>query len=127
MSAPELKTLKAPPDLCATIGMATTRIPPGVERRIRREARSATLRELALLRRREGWTLAAIGVALGVSVTRVHQIIRKAERLIREGSRPCDDPLDAGRCCVNENRPERDRWAGNFNRLCLKLAPTTQT
>jgi Sigma-70, region 4 len=80
--------------------MATTRtpIPPGVERRIRREARSATLRELALLRRREGWTLAAIGVALGVSVTRVHQILRKAERLNREGipapGAPSPDPND---------------------------------
>ena len=61
-------------------------IPPPAERRIRREARSATLRERALALRQAGWTLANIGQALGVSTTRAFQMVRKAERLIRERS-----------------------------------------
>jgi hypothetical protein len=54
-------------------------IPAGAERRIRREARSAARREIALKLRQGGKTLAAIGEALGVSLTRARQIIRKAE------------------------------------------------
>jgi DNA-directed RNA polymerase sigma subunit (sigma70/sigma32) len=64
----------------------TPAVLPRTERRIRREARSATLRERALALRQAGWTLAAIGQALGVSITRVHQMLRKAERLLRERS-----------------------------------------
>jgi hypothetical protein len=59
-------------------------IPPAAERRIRREARSATLRERALALRLAGWTFASIGIALGVSTTRALQMVRKAERLIAE-------------------------------------------
>jgi hypothetical protein len=58
-------------------------IPGPAERRIRREARSATLREIALRLRREGKTLAAIAAVLGVSLTRAFQMVRKAERLRR--------------------------------------------
>ena len=60
-------------------------IPSSAERRIRREARSATLRERALALRQAGWTLANIGQALGVSTTRAFQMVRKAERLISKG------------------------------------------
>jgi hypothetical protein len=62
-----------------------TRIPifSPTERRIRREARSATLRERARALRQAGWTFARIGQALGVSTTRAAQIVRKAERLSR--------------------------------------------
>jgi len=60
-------------------------IPPPAERRIRREARSETLRALALSLRRGGWTLAAIAKVLGVSTTRAFQMVRKAERLISKG------------------------------------------
>jgi hypothetical protein len=91
-------------------------IPPPAERRIRREARSATLRERALALRQAGWTYAAIGRALGVSTTRALQMTRKAERLIRECSneegapsqgRPFDSigPLAAGR-----NTDEQSAW-----------------
>jgi len=59
-------------------------IPLPAERRIRREARSATLRERALALRQVGWTLANIGQALGVSTTRAFQMVRKAERLIAQ-------------------------------------------
>jgi hypothetical protein len=59
----------------------TPAVLPRTERRIRREARSATLRERALALRQAGWTLAAIGQALGVSTTRAFQMARKAERL----------------------------------------------
>jgi hypothetical protein len=65
----------------------TPAVLPRTERRIRREARSATLRERALALRQAGWTLAAIGQALGVSTTRAFQIARKAERLISESAR----------------------------------------
>jgi hypothetical protein len=51
------------------------------ERRIRREARSATLREQALALRQAGWTYAAIGEQLGLSLERARQIVRKAEWL----------------------------------------------
>lgn len=54
------------------------------ERRIRREARSATLRELALALHQAGWTYAAIARALGVSRARVGQIVKKAKRLARD-------------------------------------------
>jgi hypothetical protein len=62
-----------------------TRIPKltPAERRIRREARSATLRERAWALRQAGSTFARIGQALGVSTTRAAQIVRKAERLSR--------------------------------------------
>jgi len=46
----------------ARIPIATT----PTERRVRREARSETLRELALALRQDGWTYAHIGKALGV-------------------------------------------------------------
>jgi hypothetical protein len=55
---------------------------PRTERRIRREARSATLRERALALRQGGWTFAKIGHALGVSTSRAVQMARKAKRLI---------------------------------------------
>jgi len=58
-------------------------VPPAAERRIRREARSATLRERALALRQAGETYASIGRVLGVSLERAHQIVRKAERLAR--------------------------------------------
>ena len=58
-------------------------IPPAAERRIRRESRSATLRERALALRSAGWTYAQISEALGVSVGRTAQIVRKADRLLR--------------------------------------------
>jgi hypothetical protein len=61
-------------------------LPSSAERRIRREARSATLRERALSLRQAGWTLASIGQVLGVSTTRAFQMVRKAERLIHERS-----------------------------------------
>jgi len=51
------------------------------ERRIRREARSETLRERALALRQDGWTYAAIGGMLSVSLERARQIVKKAERL----------------------------------------------
>jgi hypothetical protein len=54
---------------------------PTAEQRIRREARTATLRERAVALRAAGWTLARIGVVLGVSATRVGQLLRKAKRL----------------------------------------------
>src|SRR5262249_23304325 len=73
-------------------------IPGPAERRIRREARSETLRERALALRRSGWTLARIGIALGVSTTRVYQMVRKAERLLTErvGEREASPDNEAG-------------------------------
>jgi hypothetical protein len=68
-------------------------IPPATERRIRREARSATLRERALALRTAGWTYTAIGNALGFSSTRALQLVRKAERLQANG-----DPVRAAVC-----------------------------
>jgi hypothetical protein len=67
-----------------------TSIPPATERRIRREGRSAALRERALR-------------ALGVSSSRSLQLVRKAELIRKKGApsqgRPphSDDPLAAGR------------------------------
>jgi len=61
----------------ARIPIATT----PTERRVRREARSETLRELALALRQDGWTYAHIGKALGVSLERARRVIKKAERL----------------------------------------------
>jgi len=86
----------------------TPTIPAPAERRIRREARSATLRELAVGLRHRGRTLADIGLVLGVSPTRVLQILRKAKRLASENEtgapareRPLsfdsNDPSQAGR------------------------------
>jgi hypothetical protein len=92
----------------------TPAVLPRTERRIRREARSATLRERALALRQAGWTLTAIGRALGVSTSRAFQIVRKAERLISESKegapvreRPfdSDDPSAAGR-----NNVEQPPW-----------------
>ena len=54
------------------------------ERRIRREARSAALRQQALALRQSGATYAAIGAALGLSLERGRQIVRKAERLAND-------------------------------------------
>jgi hypothetical protein len=51
------------------------------ERRIRREARSAALRERALALRQAGATYAEIGDALGLSLERARQIVLKARRL----------------------------------------------
>jgi len=51
------------------------------ERRIRREARSATLRDRALALRRAGESYRSVGRVLGVSAERARQIVRKAERL----------------------------------------------
>jgi hypothetical protein len=73
-----------------------THIPPPAERRIRREARSATLRERALALRQAGWTLADIGRALGVSATRAYQMARKAERLAHS-KEVVPAPLDEAR------------------------------
>jgi hypothetical protein len=53
------------------------------ERRLRREGRSAVMRERALALRHAGWNYAAIGEVLGVSLGRASQIIKKAERLER--------------------------------------------
>jgi Sigma-70, region 4 len=51
------------------------------DRRIFREARSAALRAQALALRQSGATYADIGAALGLSLERARQIVRKAERL----------------------------------------------
>jgi hypothetical protein len=53
---------------------------PG-ERRLRREAHSAALRDRALVLRQTGATYAAIGGVLGVSLERARQIVKRAERL----------------------------------------------
>ena len=80
-----------------------TPIPPSAERRLRREGRSAVLRDRALALRQAGWTYAAIGQALGVSTTRALQLVRRAEWIREKGApsqgRPShsDDPLAAGR------------------------------
>jgi hypothetical protein len=70
-------------------------IPPRAERRIRREARSAILRERALALRQAGWIYADIGMALGVSTTRALQMVRKAQRLISESEKLRQVILDA--------------------------------
>ena len=51
------------------------------ERRLRREAQSAALRQRAFALRQTGATYAAIGRELGVCPARAQQIVRKAERL----------------------------------------------
>jgi hypothetical protein len=51
------------------------------ERRICREARSSAMRAQALALRQSGATYAVIGKALGLSVGRAQQIVRRAERL----------------------------------------------
>jgi hypothetical protein len=100
------------------------------ERRIRREARSETLRERALALRRAGWTLARIGQALGVSTTRVFQMARKAERLIAESiERDASPDNEAGTpipgCPSDSNNDPfvADREAEQ--RPCLYLPPAT--
>jgi hypothetical protein len=95
-------------------------IPPAAERRLRREGRSAALRERALALRQAGWTYAAIGQALGVSSTRSLQLVRRAEREIHASKKgtpatgcPSDfnDPLAAGRtelhttCSIYDPQP----------------------
>ena len=60
--------------------MDTISIPKSAARRIRREGHSAARRELALALHLQGKTLVAIAAVLGVSATRVHQMIGKAER-----------------------------------------------
>jgi hypothetical protein len=96
-----------------------TPISPATERRIRREGRSAAMRERALALRVSGWTYAAIGQALGVSTTRALQLVRRAEReihAIKKGAPATgrlphsDDPLAAGRtevgtCTVYDPQP----------------------
>jgi hypothetical protein len=84
-------------------------ITPSTARRIRREGYSAARREIALKLHLEGKTLAEIGAVLGVSITRVHQMLKKAKRLLaaQEKRAPlrqkgCPlisnvDPLAAGR------------------------------
>jgi hypothetical protein len=62
-------------------------IPAPTLRRIRREARSAARREIALKLHVEGKTLAEIGAVLGISVTRALQMVRKAKRLISESEK----------------------------------------
>jgi hypothetical protein len=56
--------------------------PTPAERRLRREARAAALRQQALALRQAGATYAAIGRELGVCLEHARQIVRKAERLI---------------------------------------------
>ena len=80
-------------------------IPPPAERRIRREARSAILRERALALRQAGWTLANIGQALGVSTTRAFQMVRKAERLISKG----EAAPDGAAACISTGRLQVQR------------------
>jgi len=98
------------------------------ERRIRREARSETLRERALALRQAGWTLASIGIALGVSTTRVYQMVRKAERLIAERAAERDSLNEAG--APIRRRPS-DFYDGPFaadrsdEQPCLYLPSTT--
>jgi hypothetical protein len=69
-------------------------ISSSTERRIRREARSATLRERALALRQAGWTYAAIGRVLGFSTARALQVVRKGQRLISESRALAD--MNAG-------------------------------
>jgi hypothetical protein len=91
-------------------------IPPAAERRLRREGRSAAMRERALALRRVGWTYARIGQALDVSSTRALQLVRKAEWIIRSSEkgalsqgRPSNDPRQTGRTefgtCTVYDRP----------------------
>jgi hypothetical protein len=96
-----------------------TPIPSSAERWIRREGRSAAMRERALALRQTGWTYARIGQALGVSTTRALQLVRKAEWEIRSSEkgapsqgRPSDsnDPRQTGRtefvaCPVYDPQP----------------------
>jgi hypothetical protein len=103
--------------------MAHVPIPPAAERRIRREARSAALRERALALRQAGWTFTSIGIALGVSTTRALQIVRKAERLIaqrvterdaspenEEGAPATERPSDCNSPLVPGHNDEQKRW-----------------
>jgi hypothetical protein len=80
-------------------------IPPAAERRLRREGRSAAMRERALALRQAGWTYAAIGQALGVSSTRALQLARKAE-LIRSNEK---DALSQGRPSDSNDPPQTGR------------------
>ena len=104
-------------------------ISSSTERRIRREARSETLRERALALRRAGWTLARIGIALGVSTTRVFQMVRKAERLAESIERDASPDNEAGTpipgCPSDSNNDPfvADREAEQ--RPCLYQPPAT--
>ena len=85
-------------------------IPPPAERRIRREARSAILRERALALRQAGWTLANIGQALGVSTTRAFQMVRKAERLISKG----EAAPDGAAACISRGGLQVQRTRAGY-------------
>ena len=85
-------------------------IPSSAERRIRREARSATLRERALALRQAGWTLANIGQALGVSTTRAFQMVRKAERLISKG----EAAPDGAAACISRGGLQVQRTRAGY-------------
>ena len=85
-------------------------IPTSAERRIRREARSATLRERALALRQAGWTLANIGQALGVSTTRAFQMVRKAERLISKG----EAAPDGAAACISRGGLQVQRTRAGY-------------
>ena len=98
-------------------------IPAPAERRIRREARSQTLRERALALRQAGWTYAAIGQALGVSLTRAFQLARKAERLMREHSSKEGTPVTE--CPLSDSDDPLARAATEpEKRRCLYPPPT---
>ena len=85
-------------------------IPSSAERRIRREARRATLRERALALRQAGWTLANIGQALGVSTTRAFQMVRKAERLISKG----EAAPDGAAACISRGGLQVQRTRAGY-------------
>lgn len=88
-----------------------TAISASIERRIRRETRSAILRERALALHQAGWTYAAIGVALGLSLTRAFQLVRKAKRLMNEGALSQGRPLDStGPLQVGRRNTEQLGW-----------------
>jgi hypothetical protein len=97
-------------------------ISSSTERRIRREARSQTLRERALALRRAGWTLARIGIALGVSTTRVFQMVRKAERDASPNNE-AGTPIPGCPSDSNNDPFVADREAEQ--RPCLYLPPAT--
>ena len=97
-------------------------IPSSAERRIRRETRSATLRERALALRQVGWTLANIGQALGVSTTRAFQMVRKAERLSREPSSKEGTPA---RGCPSDSNDPRQTGRTEFVACTVYDPPPT--
>ena len=103
-------------------------ISSSTERRIRREVRSETLRERALALRRSGWTLARIGIALGVSTTRVFQMVRKAERLAESIERDASPDNEAG-TPIPGCPPDSDDgpFAAGRNEAALCPYPTRKT